>query len=136
LIQALQDEDRSRIVLPRGRLGRWLGVVRIRFGRRARRGKQLEVDMAFCTVVEWDSDVTEALRVLAGNDAPPAGSLARIVGASDKGTYAIELWSSGEDARRFAESSAPALAQSTLPPPTRVDGFETSSLLLRAAESG
>jgi hypothetical protein len=92
--------------------------------------------MVFCTIVEWDENLIETLSNLAGGDMPPDGSLVRIVGASDKGTYAIEVWSSADDARRFAEQSAPALAQSSLPPPTRGDGFEACSLFIRAAESG
>jgi hypothetical protein len=96
----------------------------------------LEVEMAFCTVVQWDQDITESLRSLPGSERQPDGNLVRIVGASDKGTYAIEVWDSGEDARRFAETTAPSLAQSSLPPPTRVDGFEASVAFIRAAESG
>lgn len=92
--------------------------------------------MAFCTVVEWDRDLGEAVRALPGSDMQPAGSLVRIFGSSGKGTYAIEVWLSGEDARRFAEQSASELAQSSLPPPDRVDGFETSSVFIRPAESG
>jgi hypothetical protein len=92
--------------------------------------------MAFCTIVEWDENLIETLSNLAGGDMPPDGSLVRIVGASDKGTYAIEVWASADDARRFAEQSAPALAQSSLPPPTRGDGFEASSVFIRTAESG
>ncbi len=92
--------------------------------------------MAFCTVVEWDENIIETLSTLAGGDMPPDGSLVRIVGASDKGAYAIEVWASARDAQRFAERSAPSLAQASLPPPTRVDGFEASSVFIRAAESG
>jgi hypothetical protein len=92
--------------------------------------------MAFCTVVEWDENLVETLSTLARDDMPPDGSLVRIAGASDKGTYAIEVWASAEDAQHFAERSAPALAQASLPPPTRVDGFEASSVFIRAAESG
>jgi hypothetical protein len=93
------------------------------------------MEMAFCTVVEWDHDITEALRSLPGSERQPDGSLVRIVGASDKGSYAIEVWNSGEDARRYAEQSASNLAQVSLPPPTRVDGFEASVAFIRA-ESG
>jgi hypothetical protein len=92
--------------------------------------------MTFCTVVEWDENLIETLSTLARDDMPADGSLVRIVGASDKGTYAIEVWTSAEDAQHFAEQSAPALAQASLPPPTRVDGFEASSVFIRAAESG
>jgi hypothetical protein len=92
--------------------------------------------MAFCTLVEWDQDITEALRSLPGSERQPDGNLVRIVGASDKGTYAIEVWNSGDDARRFAEHSASNLVQASLPPPTRVDGFQASVAFIRAAESG
>ncbi len=92
--------------------------------------------MSFCTVVEWDQDVSDELSKLSANDALPDGALARIVGATDTGTIAIELWNSGDDARRFGEQSAPTLAQSSLPPPTRVVGFQTSLALIRAAGSG
>jgi hypothetical protein len=87
--------------------------------------------MAFCTIVEWDEDLSAELSRLQGDDAPPAGSLVRVFGSTDSGTYAIELWESGEDARRFAESSAPALASSSLPPPSRVAGFEASKAFIR-----
>jgi hypothetical protein len=97
---------------------------------------RLEVEMAFCTVVEWDQDLGELLRTVSGNDTQPSGCLVRIVGSSDKGTYAIEVWKSSDDARRFAEQTAPALAQSSLPPPTRVDGFEPFVALIRSEESG
>jgi hypothetical protein len=87
--------------------------------------------MAFCTIVEWDQDLTEALTGLHDREELPDGALVRLVGATDSGTYAVEIWRSGEDARRFAESSAPALAASTLPPPTRVAGFEAASVFIR-----
>jgi hypothetical protein len=81
-------------------------------------------------------DLGEVLRTLPGNDTQPSGCLVRIVGSSDKGTSAIEVWKSSDDARRFAEQTAPALAQSSLPPPTRVDGFEAFVALIRSEESG
>lgn len=90
--------------------------------------------MAFCTIVEWDQDLTEALVGLHDREAPPEGALVRLVGATDSGTYAIEIWRSGEDARQFAESNAPALAASALPPPTRVAGFEAASVFIRPEE--
>jgi hypothetical protein len=96
----------------------------------------VEVKMALCTVVEWDQDLAAELDTIAGNDPLPAGCLVRIVGSSPKGTYVVELWNSGADARRFAEQSAPAVAQSSLPPPTRVDGFEAPVALIRTDESG
>ena len=105
-------------------------------GPQARGRARVEVEMAFCTVVEWDQDLGEVLSTLPGSDTQPAGCLVRIVGSSAKRTYAIELWNSGADAGRFAAQTAPALAQSSLPPPTRVDGFEASVALIRAKESG
>jgi hypothetical protein len=92
--------------------------------------------MAFCTVVEWDQDLGEVLRTMPGNDTQAAGCLVRLVGSSDKGTYVLELWNTADDARRFAERTAPAGAQSSLPPPTRVDGFEPFVALIRSEESG
>jgi hypothetical protein len=88
--------------------------------------------MAFCTVVEWDQDVSIELSKLQGEDALPAGSLLRVFGATESGTYAIEIWDSEEDARRFAEASAPALATASLPPPTKVAGFAAAKLFIRA----
>ena len=87
--------------------------------------------MAFCTTVEWNEDLADALAGLHDNDVPPEGLLVRIVGATDSGTHAIEIWRSGDDARRFAESTAPALAAAALPPPTRVAGFEAASVFIR-----
>ena len=49
----------------------------------------------------------------------------------DSGTYAIEIWNSSDDARRFAEASAPTLAASTLPPPTRGAAFQVAQLFIR-----
>jgi hypothetical protein len=92
--------------------------------------------MAFCTVVEWDQDITDTLRRLPGSESQPDGILVRIVGASDKGTYVIEVWNSGEDARRVAEQTASTLGEVSLPPPTRVDGFEAPVAFIRAAQSG
>jgi hypothetical protein len=39
----------------------------------------------------------------------------------------IEVWQSADDARAFAEQSAPFLATMTMPPPARVSGFEITS---------
>ena len=88
--------------------------------------------MPFCAIVEWDQDVSGALSELSsGQDEPAASSLVRIFGSSESGTYAIELWDSSEDAKRFSEESAPALARSALAPPARVTAFETSSVFIR-----
>lgn len=83
-----------------------------------------------------DQDITDTLRSLPGSDRQPDGILVRIVGASDKGTYVIEVWNSDEDARRVAEQSASTLGAVSLPPPTRVDGFEAPVAFIRAAQSG
>jgi hypothetical protein len=87
--------------------------------------------MPFCTIVEWDQNVSDQLGAIPGADAPAAGLMVRIVGADVSGTHVIELWESSDDARRFGEAGAPALAQSALPPPTRVTGFETVSASVR-----
>jgi hypothetical protein len=87
--------------------------------------------MAFCTIVEWDQDVSQALAHMPGNDSLPAGALVRVYGGSESGAYAIEVWESSDDARRFEEKSAPALEQSSLPPPTRVNGYPSATVLIR-----
>jgi hypothetical protein len=87
--------------------------------------------MAFCTIVEWDKDINTELSTLQGDNAPPAGSIVRVFGSSESGTYAIEIWESSDDARRFAELSAPTLAASTLPPPTRGAAFQVAQLFIR-----
>lgn len=87
--------------------------------------------MAFCTIVEWDQDLSAELTKLQGDDAPPPGSIVRVFGSTETGTYAIEIWDSSDAARRFAEASAPTLAASTLPPPTRGAAFQVSQLFIR-----
>ena len=57
----------------------------------------------------------------------PEGRLSQIAGIDEAGARVIEVWRSGEDARRFAESSAPSLAAVQMPPPSRVFGFEVTS---------
>jgi hypothetical protein len=88
--------------------------------------------MPHCTVVEfeWDGPGQRAAfeSLTSSGDAPVAGRLVRILGIDDLGARAIEVWDSSEDARRFAESSAPSLGASDLPAPTRVFGFEVTSL--------
>ena len=88
--------------------------------------------MAYCTIVEfeWEDPAQRAAfeSVTARGDAPVAGRLARTVGVDDGGARAIEVWASPDDARRFAESSAPDLAATALPAPTRVGGFEVTAL--------
>jgi hypothetical protein len=86
----------------------------------------------YCTVVEfeWDDPAPRAAfaSLTSGVDAPVVGRLIRILGLDDHGARAIEVWGSPEDARRFAESSAPKVGGADLPAPTRVYGFEVSSL--------
>jgi hypothetical protein len=85
--------------------------------------------MPHCTVVEFGPGQRAAFESLTSSgDAPVAGRLVRILGIDDLGARAIEVWDSSEDARRFAESSAPSLGASDLPAPTRVFGFEVTSL--------
>jgi hypothetical protein len=100
------------------------------FASTARTGKEERLIMAFCTIVEWDTDVdfsrfAETVESSARNQLP-AGCLSRIVGTVGTGSCVIEVWESGEDARRFSEESAPQVGASELPPPTRVDGFEAT----------
>lgn len=85
--------------------------------------------MAFCTIVEWDSEIDPgafaALLQSAGTQAElPAGCLSRLVGNAGAGPCVIEVWQSGDDAKRYGEESAPKVGASEIPPPTRVVGFE------------
>jgi hypothetical protein len=92
--------------------------------------------MTYCTIVEfeWNEAVSrEQFATTLGamaHAAPPAGCLSRIVGIDERGARTIEVWRSSADARAFAETSAPALAQTQLPPPTRVMGFEVTSYIV------
>jgi hypothetical protein len=86
--------------------------------------------MAFCTIVEWDSTVdfsrlTAPKQNARSDDELPSGCLSRVVGQLSTGTCVIEIWQTGEDAKRFGESSAAEISASEIPPPTRVAGFET-----------
>ena len=88
--------------------------------------------MPYCTIVEfeWDETVSRekfATTLEAIEPAESPGCLTRIVGIDDSGARTIEVWRSSADARAFAEASAPALAQTRLPAPTRVVGFEVTS---------
>lgn len=91
--------------------------------------------MPYCTVVEFEWDDTAAKErfeaATAGGDAPVAGRLVRILGIDEHGARAIEVWGEPEDARRFAESSAPSLGASDLPAPSRVYGFVVTSFDVR-----
>ena len=90
--------------------------------------------MPFCTIVEFEWDETfdrehfTSMVGAAGADSEPvAGRLSRIAGIDEHGARMIEVWQSGDDARAFAERSAPALAGAALPQPSRVVGFEVTS---------
>ncbi len=94
--------------------------------------------MAFCTIVEWDSHVDfgrlEAVGEDPGADAAlPDGCLTRICGQSKTGTFAIEVWQTAADAKRFSEQSAPQIGASGIPAPGRITAFETT-LIARADE--
>jgi len=93
--------------------------------------------MPFCTIVEFEWDETfgrEQFTDMIGQVGPaeglPAGCLSRIVGIDDTGARVIEVWNSSDDARAFAEKSAPALASSQMPQPARVTGFETTGYVV------
>jgi hypothetical protein len=88
--------------------------------------------MPFCTIVEWERGFAladwEAMVGRSGVlDTLPPGCLRRVVGVTaDDGLCVIEMWRSGDDARAFAEASAPNLADFEVPPPDHVVGFETA----------
>jgi hypothetical protein len=84
--------------------------------------------MAFCTIVEWDSEIDPgayaALEESAGAQTElPAGCLSRLIGRAEKGPCVIEVWETRDDAKRYTEQSAPKTGASEIPPPTRVVGF-------------
>jgi len=89
--------------------------------------------MPYCTIVEFEWDESpdrEAFAITLGelDKAPtPPGRLSRIAGIDEKGARVIEVWRSGDDARRFAEQSAPSLLQASIPSPSRVVGFEVTT---------
>lgn len=84
--------------------------------------------MTYCTIVEFEwNDPTERVafeRLVSGGPEDVTGRVARILSIDAAGARAIEVWHSPEDARRFAELSAPDLGGVALPAPTRVQGFE------------
>ncbi len=93
--------------------------------------------MPYCTIVEFEWDETfdrERFASMAGDadgeETPPAGRLSRIAGIDDKGARMIEVWRSSDDARAFAEQSAPFIASAQLPAPSRVFGFEVTSYVV------
>jgi hypothetical protein len=90
--------------------------------------------MPFCTIVEFEWDGPDAraaferaMAVAAEHAPAAAGQLTKIVGLDEAGARVVELWSSHDDARRFAEASGPALAAVAMPPPVRVVGFEVTT---------
>jgi hypothetical protein len=90
--------------------------------------------MPFYTIVEfeWDGPDAQAaferaMAVAAEHAPAAAGQLSKIVGLDEGGARVVELWSSYDDARRFAEASAPALAAVAMPSPVRVVGFEVTT---------
>ncbi len=87
--------------------------------------------MAFCTIVEWDSHVDfgpleAASAESRGRAALPAGCLSRIHGQSQTGTFAIEVWQTADDAKRFSERSATQIGARGIPSPSRIAAFEAS----------
>ena len=96
-----------------------------------------EANVTYCTIVEfeWGEGLDRERfagmmdSVGAGQNAPE-GRLSQIAGIDDTGARVIEVWRSGEDARRFAEESRPSLAAAAMPAPARVLGFEVSSYVV------
>jgi hypothetical protein len=92
--------------------------------------------MAFCTLLEWDSDFPferyNAMNAQAGvHDSLPNGCLVRIVGRVESGARVIEVWRAGDDAKRFNDANAHLIGEFQIPPPSRVDAFESD--IFRAA---
>lgn len=92
--------------------------------------------MPFCTIVEFEWNETSDRGRFAGfiensgaADSLPDGCLSRIGGIDDHGARVIEVWRSSDDARRFAEQSAPSLASAQMPAPSRATAFEASTFL-------
>jgi hypothetical protein len=91
--------------------------------------------MPYCTVVEFEFSSPEERKQLenmvgSAGDLAPEGRLSHITGIDDAGARMIEVWRSSDDARAFAEKSAPALAGADLPAPSRVYGFEVTSYVV------
>jgi len=89
--------------------------------------------MAQCTIVEFEWGDTGArarfeAAVAAASDGTvtPEGRLARIVGIDERGARVVEVWTTAADAQRFAEATAPALADVGMPAPSRVESFEVT----------
>lgn len=91
--------------------------------------------MPFCTMVEWDqdlsSDVYDKLTKQAGE--LPDGCLCRIVGTGQSGPKVIEIWQTPGDAQRFAEATIGDISDMNMPPPDRVSAFEASAYVVAPA---
>jgi hypothetical protein len=90
-----------------------------------------EVVMAFCTLLQWDSGFPfdryeEMNRRAQVHEVLPEGCLTRIVGGADGAATIIEVWQSGDDARRFSEQHAHLLAEFAMPRPAQVAAFEAT----------
>jgi hypothetical protein len=92
--------------------------------------------MPYCTIVEFEWDETfdrEGFAAALGQmeaGSAPRGRLSKIAGIDERGARMIEVWRSSNDARAFAEHSTPSLSQSSIPPPSRVVGFEVTTYLV------
>ena len=96
--------------------------------------------MPFCTIVEFEwveGFGQEQFASMIERAGPvhelPAGCVSRIAGVDDAGARVIEVWRSEDDARAFAEQSAPDLAALPLPAPSRVMGFPTTAYVVAPA---
>ena len=87
--------------------------------------------MAFCTTVEWTEDFPgeRIAGTVGAAEGLPDGCLVRIVGTVGTGARVIEVWESEDDAKRFAAQTAPLLASTPMPPPSRVEAFDTAVFL-------
>jgi hypothetical protein len=93
--------------------------------------------MTYCTIVEFEWSESLDRERFAGmldsagaGQAVPEGRLSKIAGIDEAGARVIEVWRSGDDARKFAEQSAPSLSAVKMPAPTRVLGFEVTSYVV------
>ena len=93
--------------------------------------------MPYCTIVEfeWNEGLdrerfASMVEGASAGHAGPEGRLSQIAGIDDAGARVIEVWRSSDDARRFAEQSAPSLSAVQMPAPSRVFGFEVTSYIV------
>ena len=92
--------------------------------------------MPYCTIVELEWDETFDRGAFArsleemGTATVPPGRLSKIGGIDEKRARMIEVWRSSDDARAFAEKGTPSLSQGSIPPPSRVVGFEVSTYVV------